>query len=91
MLCCTKDSLSYVEKCFSGKLEQIGKSKLPTSDDKSRNLGKGRLDPAALSNFRKYFTQAIGKHAKPGILSAADQEMLNKFLAELTTNNLRVV
>ena len=64
------------------------------SDGKSWNLGKGKLGRAAWINFRKYFTQAIRKHAKPGILKAAEQEeaasALKRALMAVLYHNLNI-
>ena len=72
---------------FKGKFEKNVKSKIPTGDGKSRNMGKkGRLVQVARNNLRKCFTKAIKRHARAGILSIAEQDLKQGLMASLYHN-----
>ena len=68
------DCVQHVGKCLGSRLEKISKSSKHAADGKSMTNGKHRLGKSARIHLRAYFTKALKQFARPGMLSAAEQD-----------------
>ena len=66
--------MQHVGKCLGSRLEKISKSSKHAADGKSMTNGKHRFGKSARIHLRAYFTKALKQFARPGMLSAAEQD-----------------